>query len=151
MPSPAGNYVLAKRVGPLLFVSGQGPSINGKSKSIGRVGRDVTVEQAYDAARCCALNALGIAARFAGGLTRVIGVVQVRGFVNSAEGFFLQPRVVDGASDLLVEVFGDAGRHARSALGTSSLPNNIPVEVEVVFLLEPETGDDSPEAVLRTM
>lgn len=138
-PVPAGNYVQATRVGYLLYVSGQGPSIDGKPKAVGRVGEDVTFEQAYEAARRCALNALAIAAQFAGGLAGVAGVLQVRGFVSSAETFHAQPKVIDGASDLLVAVFGDAGRHVRAALGTSSLPNNIPVEVETIFVLS-ESG-----------
>jgi len=134
VPTPAGNYVQARRVGDLLFVSGQGPRINGKLQWTGRVGAEVTLQDAYAAARCCALNALAVAVQFAGEKLCLPGVLQVRGFVSSDDGFHAQPKVLDGASDLYAAVFGEAGRHVRAALGTSTLPGNIPVEIEVIFL-----------------
>jgi len=129
---PRAQYVLAKRVGDLLFISGQGPRLNGVLEHAGRIGRDLSVDEGYEAARRCALNVLAVIQFVEGSLDNVREVVHVRGFVNSADGFHDQPKVVDGASDLFVSVWGDAGRHARVALGTSALPNNIAVELECV-------------------
>jgi enamine deaminase RidA (YjgF/YER057c/UK114 family) len=96
----------------------------------------VTLEQGFESARLCALNGLAAAKSVLGTLDRIAEVVQVRGFVNSAPDFHDQPRVINGASELLVEVFGEQGRHARAALGTDNLPGNIPVEIEFVFRVE---------------
>ena len=136
-PQPVAQYVRCRQHGDMLFVSGQGPVRDGVPVIVGRVGEDVSVAKAYDAARLCALNAVAAAKLHLGSLDRLEGVIQVRGFVNSASDFHDQPVVVDGASDLLVELFGDSGRHARAALGTSNLPSNIPVEIEVIFAVEP--------------
>ena len=133
---PAGNYVPAVRAGSLLFTAGQVPLENGELRLTGKVGDDgVSVEEAQLAARLCALNALAAAASEAGGLDRVSRIVKVVGYVASAPGFNGQPQVLNGASDLLGEVFGEAGLHARSAIGVAELPLNAPVEVELVVEL----------------
>lgn len=129
--APTANFVGAVRAGNLLYVSGHtaGPQWNPK----GKLGKDVTVEQGYDAARQAGLNLLGTVRAALGSLDHVKRVVKVLGMVNSAEGFGDQPKVMNGFSDLMVEVFGDAGRHARSAVGMAGLPGNSPVEVEAIF------------------
>ena len=134
VPKPQGNYIRAVRTGNLLFTAGSGP---GPDAPRGKVGRDVTVEQGYDAARQCGLNLLAAVRENLGSLDKVTRVVKVLGMVNSADGFGDQPKVVNGCSDLLVEVFGDAiGKHARSAVGMAALPNNICVEIEMVLEVE---------------
>lgn len=133
---PVAEYVPAKQVGTLVYVSGQGPAKDGQFPYIGRVGADVTLEQGYESARLCTLNGLAAAKSVIGTLDRIAEVVQVRGFVNSAPDFHDQPRVINGASELLVEIFYEQGRHARAALGTDNLPGNIPVEIEFVFRVE---------------
>jgi enamine deaminase RidA (YjgF/YER057c/UK114 family) len=135
---PGGQYVPSKRIGDLLFLSGQGPIRNGSPLIVGQVGGEVTLEEGIEAARQATLNALAVIKDAAGSLDLVQEIVQVRGFVNSAPGFFLQPQVMNGTSELLVEVFGEKGRHVRCALGTSSLPRNIPVEIEMIVALHPE-------------
>lgn len=132
VPEPVAEYVPAKRVGDLMYVSGQGPIRNGKSVYVGQVGKEVSVEEGYKAAQICALNCLAAVKLVAGSLGAVEEVVQVRGFVNSIPDFHDQPRVINGASELLVKVFGESGRHARAALGTSNLPGNIPAEIEMI-------------------
>ena len=133
---PVAEYLPAKRVGDLVYVSGQGPSENGRFPHIGRVGREVTMEQAHKSAAICALNALAAVESLVGSLDRIAEVVHVRGFVNSADEFHDQPRVVNGASELLVRIFGERGRHARAAIGTGNLPGNIPVEIEFLFRID---------------
>ena len=123
------------QTGNLLFLSGNGPSRRGRTWS-GQLGRDYTVEQGYEASRDCALNLLSAAKSALGDLGRVRRVVKVLGMVNSAPGFSQQPQVINGCSDLLVEVFGEAGRHARSAVGMAGLPGNIPVEIEMILETE---------------
>ena len=135
---PGGAYVPAKRIGNLLFLSGQGPIRNGSPLIVGQVGGDVALEQGIEAARQAAINALAAIKAAVGSLDEVEEVVQVRGFVNSAPGFYLQPQVMNGASELLVVAFGERGRHVRCALGTSSLPHNIPVEIEMIVALRPQ-------------
>jgi enamine deaminase RidA (YjgF/YER057c/UK114 family) len=135
--APAAEYVPSKRCGDLLFLSGQGPIRDGTPLIVGQVGGEVTLEQGIEAAKEAALNALAAIKAALGSLDRVREIVQVRGFVSSAPGFFLQPQVMNGCSKLLVEVFGERGRHARCALGTSSLPRNIPVEIEMIVAVEP--------------
>src|SRR5262245_40786456 len=130
---PVGSYVPANRSGNLIFVSGQIPFESGKLTCTGKVGRDVTLDQAAQAARLCALNGLAIAADAAGGIDRIAKVVRLAVFVNSASGFTDQPKVANGASDLMVEIFGDSGRHARAAVGAAELPLNAAVEVELVL------------------
>jgi enamine deaminase RidA (YjgF/YER057c/UK114 family) len=128
---PVAAYVPAVRNGSLVWTSGQLPMVGGQLTGTGLVGGDVTAEEAKDLARTCALNALAAIASVAD-LDSVVRVVKVVGFVASADGFYGQPGVINGASELLGEVFGEAGRHARSAVGVAVLPLNAPVEVEVV-------------------
>ena len=129
--APAGAYVPARRTGSLVFTAGQVPFVDGVLAATGKVGAEVTPEQGYDLARTCALNALAAVDGLVG-LDAVVGVVKVVGFVASAPGFTGQPGVVNGASELLGAVFGEAGRHARSAVGVAELPLGAPVEVELV-------------------
>jgi enamine deaminase RidA (YjgF/YER057c/UK114 family) len=131
-PQPAGSYVPATRAGTLLFTAGQVPLQGGELAKTGKVGDAVTLEEAQEAARLCALNALAAAAAEVGGLNNISRIVKVTGFVASAEGFNGQPQVLNGASDLLGDVFGEAGLHARSAVGVAELPLDAPVEVELV-------------------
>lgn len=135
---PIASYVPAVKVGAFVFSSGQGPLIDGRPKYTGRLGEELTLEQGYEAARICALNCLAAINGEAGSLDHVDKVVKVLGFVSSAEGFTEQSRVLNGASDLLVKIFGEKGRHARSAIGVNVLPVNIPVEVEMIVKLEKE-------------
>jgi enamine deaminase RidA (YjgF/YER057c/UK114 family) len=130
--SPVAAYVPAVRGGGLIWTSGQLPFVDGKLAVTGKVGQEVDPATAKELARTCALNALAAIAAEAGGLDNIRRVVKVVGFVASGPGFFGQPGVVNGASELLGEVFGDAGRHARSAVGVAVLPLDAPVEVEVV-------------------
>lgn len=132
VPTPVAEYVPAKRVGDLVYVSGQGPIRAGRPVYVGQVGAEVSLEEGYQAAQLCALNCLAAVKALVGSLDRVEEIVQVRGFVNSAPDFHDQPKVVNGTSELLVKLFGDRGRHARAALGTSNLPSNIPVEIEMI-------------------
>jgi enamine deaminase RidA (YjgF/YER057c/UK114 family) len=133
---PVANFVPCVRTGNLLFVSGQVTSWNGEIRHRGKVGRDVSVDEARSAARLCALNVLAQARSFLGSLDRVRRVVQVQGFVNAVPEFTDHPTVVNGASDLFVELFGDPGRHARFAVGAGSLPFNVAVEVAAVLEVE---------------
>ncbi|HEU4370420.1 MAG TPA: RidA family protein [Methylomirabilota bacterium] len=137
-PKPMANYVSAVRTGNLLFLAGHGPlRPDGKPSVTGKVGRDLTVEQGYQAAREVGLNLLATTRAALGSLDRVKRVVKVLGMVNSAEGFGDQPRVINGFSDLMVEVFGEEiGKHARSAVGMAGLPVGIPVEIEMVLEVE---------------
>ena len=136
VPEPAGAYVPATRAGNLIFTAGQLPLEAGELLTTGKVGDAVSEEEAYRAARLCALNALAAAATEAGGLDRIHRVVKVTGFVASAPGFNAQPQVLNGASDLIGQVFGEARLHARSAVGVAELPLDAPVEVEIVAELE---------------
>lgn len=128
---PAGAYVPARRSGSLVFTAGQVPFVDGVLAATGRLGAEITPEQGYALARICTLNALAAVDGLVG-LDAVAGVVKVVGFVASAPGFTGQPGVVNGASELLGAVFGEAGRHARSAVGVAELPLGAPVEVELV-------------------
>jgi enamine deaminase RidA (YjgF/YER057c/UK114 family) len=136
VPQPTGAYIPAARTGPLIFTAGQLPFEAGELSQIGKVGDAVSLEEAHRAARLCVLNALAAAAAEAGGLNKIRRVVKVTGFVASAPGFNLQPLVINGASDLVGEVFGEAGLHARSAVGVAELPLDAPVEVELVAEFE---------------
>lgn len=130
--APMANYVQCVRDGNILYVSGHGPFKDGKPAFTGKVGRDLSVEEGYQAARLSAIGLLGVLKAYLGDLDRVDRVLKLLAFVSSADGFGDQPKVVNGASDLLVEVFGESGRHARSAIGTSQLPLDIPVEIEMI-------------------
>lgn len=136
IPEPVAEYVPAKRTRNLIFCSGQGPTKDGKAVYTGKVGAERTVEDGYEAARICALNCLAVVKSLTGTLDKVKQVVKVRGFVNSTPEFGKQPEVVNGASELLVKIFNERGKHARSALGTSCLPRNITVELEMVVEVE---------------
>ena len=138
VPAPAGAYVPATRAGGLIFTAGQLPFEGGELHLKGKVGDAVSVDEAREAARLCALNALAAAAAHAGGLGGISGIVKVTGFVASAPGFNDQPGVLNRASELLGEVFGDTGLHARSAVGIAELPLDAPVEVELIV----RTSDD---------
>jgi enamine deaminase RidA (YjgF/YER057c/UK114 family) len=136
VPEPAGSYVPATRTGGLIFTAGQLPFEEGELHTTGKVGDGVSPEEAREAARLCALNALAAAASEAGGINRIARVVKVTGFVASAPNFNRQPEVINGASELIGEVFGEAGLHARSAVGVAELPLGAPVEVELVAQLD---------------
>ena len=130
--APVAAYVPAVRTGPYVYASGQLPMVDGKLPAVGKVGDEVSAEDAAGMARTCALNALAAAASAAGGLEAIRRIVKVTGFVASAPGFNGQPQVINGASELLIEVFGEDGKHARSAVGVAELPLNAPVEVELI-------------------
>ena len=129
---PLAAYVPAVRSGPYVYTAGQLPLANGKLLMTGRVGAQVSVEEAASLARTCALNALAAVASVTGGLSAVTRIVKITGFVASDPSFTGQPLVVNGASELLLEVFGEAGRHARSAVGMAVLPFDAPVEIELI-------------------
>jgi enamine deaminase RidA (YjgF/YER057c/UK114 family) len=130
--APVAAYVPAVRAGGFVYTSGQLPTVDGKLSAVGKVGAEVSQPEAAELARTCALNALAAAASAAGGLDAIGRIVKVTGFVASAPGFGGQPQVVNGASELLLEVFGEDGKHARSAVGVAELPLNAPVEVELI-------------------
>jgi len=130
---PLAAYVPAVVTGSYAYTSGQLPSRKGELLATGIVGRDVDTDTAYACARQCAINAIAAAAAAAGGVDRLARVVKVLGFVASAPDFTAQPAVINGASEILLEIFGDAGRHARSAVGVASLPLGGPGDVEIVF------------------
>ena len=134
--SPAANYIPFVVTGKLVFISGQITLLNGKIIHQGRIGDDLTVDDGYQAARLCGLNLLAQLKVAAGGdLDNVSRVVKLGGFVNSVPTFTDQPEVINGASDLMVEVFGDSGKHARFAVSTGALPRNVSVEIDGVFEL----------------
>lgn len=133
---PVANYVNAVRVGNLLFLAGKGPTKPDGSNITGKVGKDLTIEQGYEAARLTAINHLAVLKAELGSLNKVKRIVKVLGMVNCTEDFKDQPKVVNGYSDLMVEIFGDKGKHARSAVGMYALPFNIAVEVEVIVEIE---------------
>jgi enamine deaminase RidA (YjgF/YER057c/UK114 family) len=133
LPEPVANYVPFTISGNLLFISGQGPRTADQKFMTGKVGREITLEEAYAHARLVGINILSVVHHAQNGLSTVRRVVKLTGFVNASDEFRNHPKVINGCSDLLVEVFGDAGKHARSAVGVSSLPENITVEIEAVF------------------
>ena len=133
-PVPAANYIGYVRVGSLLFIGGNIGRINGVIKHRGKVGGTVTLEQAYDAARNCALNHLAIMKAALGDLDKVERIVKVLGYVNVAPGFTDMPKVVNGESDLFVQLWGERGQHTRAAVGVASLSQDSPVETEVTVL-----------------
>ena len=132
-PKPVATYVPAVQTGNLLFLSGVLPMRNGQLAFTGKLGRDLTVPEGVEAAKVAILNALAIAKQELGSLDRITRVVKVVGHVASADGFVEQPQVLNGASDLLVAIFGDAGRHARVATGAAELPRGAAVEIEVIL------------------
>lgn len=133
---PVGAYVPAVRSGSYVYVSGQLPLVGGKLVFVGKVGAEVTPEQGKEAARLSGINALAALASVVGSLDKVKRIVKVTGFVASAPGFTAQPGVVNGASELFKDVFGETGQHARSAIGVAELPLGVPVEVELIAEVE---------------
>ena len=134
--APVADYLPFRSAGGLLFVSGQLPLVDGELRFRGQVGPECALEDAREAARICAINCIAqLAVAVADDMERLAAVVKLTGFVNAAPDFADHPKVVDGASALMTEVFGDAGRHARAAVGCSSLPLAAPVEVEAIFQL----------------
>jgi enamine deaminase RidA (YjgF/YER057c/UK114 family) len=131
-PKPLAAYIPAVRVGDLVFTAGQGPTRDGKPAFVGKLGREITEEQGYKAAQLCIVNCLACVKSVIGDLDKVEQVVKLLGFVASVDGFARQPWVMNGASELLIKLFGDKGKHARSAIGTNQLPMDIPVEVEMI-------------------
>lgn len=134
--APVANYVNAVRVGNLLFLAGKGPNKPDGSYVTGKVGKDLTIEQGYEAARLTAISHLAVIKQELGSLNKVKRIVKVLGMVNCIEDFKDQPKVINGYSDLMVEIFGEKGKHARSAVGMNSLPLGIAVEVEVIVEVE---------------
>ena len=131
-PIPVGNYRPARRVGNLVFTSGQTARINDVRRYVGKVGKDVKPEEAYLSARDAVLNCLACVKLVAGRLDAVRQVVKVTGFVNCVDGYEQQPAAINGASDLLEKLYGEAGAHARSAIGVNALPSNVSVELEII-------------------
>ncbi len=130
LPAPGGNFIPAKTVGSMVYLSGV-ISNNSDGLITGTVGIDRTLDEGYAAARACALTQLAVLARHLGSLDAVKGIVSVNGYVNAVAGFADSPKVINGASDVLVEIFGDAGRHVRAAIGVSALPRNALVELQM--------------------
>lgn len=133
---PLANYVNAVRTGNLLYLAGKGPGLAGQPMPSGKVGRDFTIEQGYEYARQTGLSLIAVMKAELGDLDKVTRIVKVLGMVNATPEFGHQPEVINGCSDLFVEVFGDRGKHARSAVGLGSLPRGIPVEIEVIVEVE---------------
>ncbi len=136
-PAPLGSYVPCVRTGNLIFVSGMLPLKDGKLLYAGRVGHEVSQEDAQKASRQAVINALAVIRSFAGSLDKIVKCIKLNGFVASSDGFYDQPSVINAASELLFEIFGDKGRHARAAVGVYTLPMNSPVEIDFIF----ELGD----------
>ncbi|MCH6199185.1 RidA family protein [Aquiflexum sp. LQ15W] len=134
--SPVANYVNAVRSGNLLFLAGKGPGLQDGTFITGKVGEDLTIEEGKAAARMVAINQLAVLKAELGDLNKVKRVVKVLGMVNCNSDFTQQPQVINGFSDLMVEVFGEKGKHARSAVGMNALPMNISVEVELIVEIE---------------
>ena len=134
--TPVANYVPSVRTGNLVFLSGHGPARGDGSWITGKVGADMTIDQGYEAAKSVAIVLLGSLKAEIGDLDKVRRIVKLLGMVNCTSDFTDQPKVINGASDFLVEVFGDNGKHARSAVGMNALPGNIPVEIEMIVEVE---------------
>lgn len=139
--SPVANYVNAVRVGNMLYLAGKGPQKTDNSYITGKLGKELTIEQGYEAARLTAINHLAVLRAELGSLNKVKRIVKVLGMVNCTEDFKDQPSVINGYSDLMVEIFNDSGKHARSAVGMASLPFNMAVEIEVIVEVVAELPD----------
>ena len=133
---PIASYVHVVRVGNLFFLSGKGPQQPGGEYIKGKLGADLTIEQGYEAARLTAINQLAVLKGALGELSKVKRIVKVNGYVNSTPEFFDHPKVINGFSDLMIEVFGEKGRHARTSLGVAALPVNMAVEIEMIVEVE---------------
>jgi enamine deaminase RidA (YjgF/YER057c/UK114 family) len=138
-PVPVAAYSLAVRTGDLLYLSGTTCYRDGQPMVRGKLGRDLSIQQGYDAARQTALNLLAVVREHVGDLQQIAQIVKVNGYVNSAPGFVEQPAVMNGASELLLGVLGDRGRHARTSVGVAELPGDIPVEIEMIVQLSPSS------------
>jgi enamine deaminase RidA (YjgF/YER057c/UK114 family) len=136
LSAPVANYVNAVRTGNLLFLSGKGPSDQTGKYMIGKLGSNLTIEEGYAAARLTAINQLGVLKKELGDLSKIKRIVKVLGLVNSSSDFYDQPKVMNGFSDLMVLALGEKGKHARSAIGTNTLPFNMAVEVELIVEIE---------------
>ena len=136
-PKPVANYVPVVRAGDLLFLSGVLPSRDGQLILTGKLGQGITIEQGMEAAKVAALNALAIVRSEVGSLDKVKRIVKMVGHIASAPGFTDQPQVLNGASDLLVQIFGEAGKHARVAVGAAELPRQAPLEIELIVQVIP--------------
>lgn len=141
-PVPAASYVPCVRTGNLLFLSGQGTMYQGERRYLGKLGKEVSEQEGYQAARICGLNLLAQIRANLGTLNRVKRIVHLKGFVASDPEFTKQPSVINGASDLMEEIFGEAGKHSRSALGMAVLPGNISVEVELIVEIKGDGQTD---------
>jgi enamine deaminase RidA (YjgF/YER057c/UK114 family) len=137
LPPPAAAYVPAVRTGNIVYASGQTPTVDGVLQVKGKLGGEITVEEGQEAARLSALNCLAEVRGLVGSLDEVVRVLRLTGYVASAAGFGQQPAVINGASKLIEDVFGEAGRHARSAIGVAELPSGAPVEVELIVEVRP--------------
>jgi enamine deaminase RidA (YjgF/YER057c/UK114 family) len=135
-PKPVASYIPVQQVGELLYTSGVVPTWNGEVQMRGIVGADISVKEGARAAEICALNIMALVRQHAGSLDQVEQFIQLSGFVRSASGFEEQPKVINGASDLIFKVFGERGRHTRQALGTSELPLGVPVEISAIIRLK---------------
>lgn len=135
-PKPVAAYVPAVQVEKYVYTSGQIPFVNGELKYKGKVGKDVKEDEAYEAAKVCALNCLSVIKGVIGNLDKIEKIVKVNGFVASAPGFDMQPKVINGASELIGQIFGEAGQHARAAVGVNELPLNATCEVEMIVKIK---------------
>ena len=133
IPEPIGSYLPSICIRDMIFISGQLPLIDGKLLYKGKLGRDISIEQGYESARICALNALSIVKKELGDLDKIKQIIKISGFVNCTEDFTNHPQVINGASDLFATIFDNAGKHSRIAIGTNSLPLDSPVEIDVLF------------------
>ena len=133
VPKPIAEYIPAKKIGNLVVTSGQGPIKDGKFIHVGKVGGEVNLEEGYESAKMCALNCLAAIKSIIGSLDEIDEIVKIKGYVNSTPDFYRQPEVINGASELVVKIFGEKGKHTRSALGTSG---NIPLELEMIVKLK---------------
>ncbi|MDK2901147.1 MAG: hypothetical protein PWR14_51 [Thermosediminibacterales bacterium] len=131
-PKPVAAYVSAVKIDNYIYTAGQIPFVDGELKYKGKLGKDLSIEEGYEAAKICAINCLGAIKSLIGSLDNIERVVKVTGFVNSAGGFNQQPKVVNGASEFLGQVFGETGSHARSAVGVNELPMDAAVEIEMI-------------------
>lgn len=134
-PKPLASYIPAKRVGDLVFTAGQLPMKDGALAYTGKLGKDLTVDEGKKAAEICALNCLSVIKSEIGSLDKIESIVKLTVFVSSVEGFTNQPQVANGASDFIKEIFGEQGKHVRSAVGVAELPLNAPVEIEMIIKL----------------
>jgi len=135
-PTPVANYIPVQQTGNLIYLSGQGPRDESGNFITGKVGSDISAEEAYDLSRNTAINLLSAMNAYLGSLDKIVKIVKVFGMVNAEQNFIDHPKVINGCSDFFVEIFGDKGRHARSAVGMGSLPNNMAVEIEIIVEVE---------------